>query len=116
MPEILIFKYVAINSIQKKRQPAFLQLTYYRYLEHVGIHEDFHAGYRDKKEFLKWQKRDPVKLLKHKLKRLNVPESDIAKLEKSIDKQVEEGFQWAVNASFPDPSELLKNTLYEQTT
>lgn len=106
----------AINSIQKKGQPAFLQLRYYRYLEHVGVHEDFHAGYRDKKEFLKWQKKDPVKLLEHKLKKLKVPEGDIAKLENSIDRQVEEGFQWAVNAPFPDPSELSKNTYYGQST
>lgn len=105
----------AINSIQKKHQPAFLQLKYYRYLEHVGIHEDFNAGYRSKLEFMKWQKKDPVKLLRNKLKVIKAKEVDIIKLENRINKQVEESFNKAIKASFPDASELLKNTLYEET-
>lgn len=100
----------AIKSIIKKRQPAFLHLKYYRYLEHVGVHEDFNAGYRNKKEFMKWQKRDPVKLLRNKLEDLRI--KDIAKLEDRINKQVEVSFQKALEAPFPDPSELLKNTFY----
>lgn len=106
----------AINSIQEKHQPAFLHLKYYRYLEHVGVHEDFHAKYRDKKEFLKWQKKDPVKILQNKLKKTRVSNIEIVKLEERINKQVHESFQKAKIAAFPDSSELLKNTFYEQTT
>ena len=105
----------ATRSIQIKHQPAFLHLKYYRYLEHVGIHEDFDAGYRNKKEFTKWQKKDPIKLLRNKLKDLKVKDVIISKLEDRINKQVEESFQKAIKAPFPDSSELLKNTLYEQT-
>lgn len=103
----------AIRSIQTTGQPAFLQLTYYRYLEHVGVHEDFDAGYREKKEFLKWQRKDPIKLLKHKLKTLHISDRDIAKLENSIDNQILKSFERAVHAPFPDPSELTKHTYYE---
>lgn len=105
----------AIRSIKKKHQPAFIQLKYYRYLEHVGIHEDFDAGYRSKKEFTKWQKKDPVKLLRDKLKAIKVKDVDIIKLENLINKQVEESFQKAIKAPFPESSELLENTLYGQT-
>ncbi|TSC88510.1 MAG: Pyruvate/2-oxoglutarate dehydrogenase complex,dehydrogenase (E1) component, alpha subunit [Microgenomates group bacterium Gr01-1014_7] len=105
----------AINSIQKKHRPAFLHLKYYRYLEHVGVHEDFHAGYRTKLEFMEWQKKDPVKLLRNKLKDVKVKDMDIIELEERINKQVEESLQKAKKAPFPDPSELLKNTFYEQT-
>lgn len=105
----------AINSIQKKHQPAFLYLKYYRYLEHVGVHEDFNAGYRNKKEFTKWQKRDPIKLLRNKLKDLKVKDVIISKLEDRIDRKVEKSFQKALTAPFPDSSELLKNTFYERT-
>ena len=104
----------AVNSIQKKHQPAFLQLRYYRYLEHVGVHEDFNAGYRSKLEFLEWQKKDPVRLLRNKLKAIKVKDADIIKLEDHINKQVEESFKKAIRAPFPDASELLKNTFYEQ--
>ncbi len=100
----------AINSIQKKHQPAFLHLKYYRYLEHVGIHEDFNAGYRSKKEFAKWQKKDPVRLLRKKLQRLMIKEEDILSLESQIDEQVEKSFRLAIDAPFPDSSEVLKNT------
>lgn len=106
----------AINSIQKKHQPAFMYLKYYRYLEHVGVHEDFNAGYRSNKEFKKWQKKDPVMLLKNKLRAVKVKDVDILKLENCINKQVEKSFQKAIDAPFPEPSELLKNTFYEQTT
>ena len=103
-----------IDSIQKKHQPAFLQLKYYRYLEHVGIHEDFNSGYRSKLEFTRWQKKDPVKLLRNKLKTIKVNGLDIIKLENRINKQVVKSFNKAIKASFPDASELLRNTLYEQ--
>lgn len=106
----------ATRSIQKKHQPAFLHLKYYRYLEHVGVHEDFNAGYRSKLEFMKWQKKDPVKLLRNKLKDIKVKDINIIKLEDRINKQVEKSFRKAIEALFPDPSELLKNTFYEQTT
>lgn len=106
----------AIHSIQEKQQPAFLHLKYYRYLEHVGVHEDFNAGYRTKLEFMEWQKKDPVKLLRNKLKEAKIKNMDIIKIEDQINKQVEESFQKAIKAPFPDPSELLKNTFYESTT
>lgn len=103
----------AIKAIQKKHIPAFLQLKYYRYLEHVGVHEDFNAGYRNKKDSIKWRKKDPVKLLRNKLKELKISETGIMKFEEHINKQVEKSFQKALKATFPDSSELLKNTFYE---
>lgn len=106
----------AINSIHKKHQPAFLHLKYYRYLEHVGVHEDFNAGYRTKLEFIKWQKKDPVKVLRKKLKDIKIKDNIIIQLEDRIKKQVEESLRKAQKAPFPDISELLKNTFYEQTT
>ena len=102
----------ATASIQKKHQPAFIHLKYYRYLEHVGVHEDFNAGYRSKKDFMKWQKKDPVKLLRNKLKKVKVKDMDIIKLENHIRIQVEKSFQKAKKDPFPNPSELLKNTFY----
>lgn len=106
----------AISSINKKVQPAFLHLNYYRYLEHVGVHEDFNAGYRSKKEFMKWQKKDPVKLLRKKLNSMKVKDSEILRVENKINKQTEESLQKALAAPFPNTSELLKNTLYEQSS
>ena len=104
----------SINSIQEKHQPAFLHLKYYRYLEHVGVHKDFDAGYRSEEEFMNWEKKDPVTLLRNKLKEAKVNDMEIMQLEERINKQVEESFQKAKTSPFPDSSELLKNTFYEQ--
>ena len=102
----------AIDSIQRKHRPAFLNLKYYRYLEHVGVHEDFDAGYRTRSEFLSWQKKDPVKLLRNKLLVIGIKEMDIEKLEKRLEKQVEQSLRKAMQDPFPKSSELLKNTFY----
>lgn len=104
----------AMRSIRVKKRPAFLHLKYYRYLEHVGVHEDFNAGYRSKKEYIKWQRKDPVKLLRAKLKQIKVSDAEIAKLEKRINEQVQESLQKAIEAPFPDSSELLRNTFFTQ--
>lgn len=111
--QIYILTLRAIHAIQEEHQPAFLHLQYYRYLEHVGVHEDFNAGYRTKKEFMKWQKKDPVTLLRNKLKEVRLNDMEIRKLEERINRQVEKSFQKAIVAPFLDSSELLKNTFYD---
>jgi pyruvate dehydrogenase E1 component alpha subunit len=105
----------SIDSIQKKHRPSFLYLKYYRYLEHVGIHEDFQAGYRDRKELVKWQKKDPVKVLRNKLVKAHVPEKNIEVLESKVKKQVQKSLEKAMTASFPNAHELVNNTFYEKS-
>ena len=57
-----IFQLVKSSLKKFNDGPVFMSLKYYRYLEHVGTEEDFGAGYRDKKEFLKWRRNDPVEM------------------------------------------------------
>ena len=61
----------------------FLHLKYYRYLEHVGVFEDFKAGYRSKDVFEKWKKLDPVQLQRTKLLK-DFQEKEIIDVEKEI--------------------------------
>ena len=114
--EIYMLTLRAIDEIKKKRRPAFLYTRYYRYLEHVGVHEDFHAGYRSEKEFKKWKKNDPVKLLRKKISDAKVNDKNVIYIEQNIKKQVLKSLQKAVKASSPTASELFKNIFYEQTT
>lgn len=103
----------AISSIRKRGKPAFLHLHYYRYLEHVGIHEDFDKGYRSKKEFLKWQKIDPVTILRKKITSAGVRETEIQKLEQDIIRESQKSLNKALKAPFPEAAELTKHTFYE---
>jgi TPP-dependent pyruvate/acetoin dehydrogenase alpha subunit len=97
----------AAEKMRSTKRPAFLRLRWYRYLEHVGINEDFDAGYRSREDFLKWQKVDPIalqrrKLLQHRL----ISEGGIKELEATLDRQVEAGVQSAKAAPLSDSSEV----------
>ena len=90
----------ALNMMQENSHPSFLHLKYYRYLEHVGVFEDFDAGYRSREEFEKWFMVDPIRLQREKLLR-NAFEDDVIALEKEINEQVEKSRIRAEEAPFP---------------
>jgi len=94
-----------LTKMRKSTKPGFLHLKYYRYLEHVGVNEDFEAGYRSKKDFLPWQKADPVKLQRTRLLKLGVKEEKIVLLEREIDQQIQNSINKAKQAPFPKPVE-----------
>jgi pyruvate dehydrogenase E1 component alpha subunit len=90
----------AIKVMQTSHKPVFLYLRYYRYLEHVGVFEDFKAGYRSREEFEKWLKVDPVHLQRIKLLRV-IKEGEINSLEREVNQQVESSRLKAKQAEFP---------------
>jgi TPP-dependent pyruvate/acetoin dehydrogenase alpha subunit len=98
----------AIESIKTKRQPCFLNLSYYRYLEHVGVQEDFHCGYRSKNEFENWLKVDPLKRQREKLLKMGCREEELQKLEGAIGHQVARSIELAKQAPFADDEELYR--------
>jgi TPP-dependent pyruvate/acetoin dehydrogenase alpha subunit len=100
----------AIQLMKSSGRPAFLHLKYYRYLEHVGVNEDFAAGYRDPAEFERWRNIDPVDLQRKKLLRW-YSEDDIRRTESAIDRQVEESVRRAESAEFGPAAELYEDVL-----
>lgn len=101
----------AIGHIKTVGQPCFLHLKYYRYLEHVGVREDFDAGYRSRAEFEKWRKRDPILLQRNKLKQQGCSEEELIKIEESINQKIDMSLKKAKEASFID-----KSVLYDEVT
>jgi TPP-dependent pyruvate/acetoin dehydrogenase alpha subunit len=85
-----------------------MELKYYRYLEHVGICEDFDAGYRSKKEFMQWYGKDPIKLQRAKLLKLNSGNAYIKKIEDRIEQDINKSIASAKKARFSSPSELYR--------
>lgn len=98
----------AIKKIKEGKQPCFIHLKYYRYLEHVGINEDFEAGYRSKDEFDEWYKRDPVKLQRERLKSIGYKEEEIRDIEVEIENQINSSIVKAKEAPFAKGRELYK--------
>lgn len=88
-----------------KNGPVFMSLKYYRYLEHVGINEDFNAAYRDKKEFLEWKKVDPIDLQRRRLTGAGFF-GEVVKIEIDILNQIENAVDLAKNAPYPKLEQL----------
>ncbi|MBI3991332.1 MAG: thiamine pyrophosphate-dependent dehydrogenase E1 component subunit alpha [Candidatus Omnitrophica bacterium] len=97
-----------LEELRNDSGPVFLHLKYYRYCEHVGIAEDFNAGYRLRAEFEEWKKRDPLLLQRNKLINLGFSEDEIIKIEKEVNVRIEGSIKRAQNAPFPDKNELYK--------
>ena len=99
----------AIKLIKTKQMPCFIHLKYYRYLEHVGVNEDFDAGYRAREEFEEWYQKDPVNLQRAKLLKQGIKEEEIVRIEGVLNSQIENSIRLAKEAPFAEASELYKN-------
>lgn len=108
----------ALEHIRKQQTPVFMHLKYYRMLQHIGINSDFddHApepkggfekkGYRSQEEYLRWLKKDPIKIARAKLRKLGVQVEMLQNIEHGIDRRVLQSIMKAQKAKFPDKSEL----------
>ncbi len=101
----------ALRFMRQTERPYFMHLRYYRYLEHVGIGEDFRAGYRTRHEFGKWLERDPLYLQFVKLLAYGITEGELLDLKEEIDEQIRNSIEAAKSANYPDASELRKGVL-----
>jgi TPP-dependent pyruvate/acetoin dehydrogenase alpha subunit len=107
----LIYKLTckATALVKTTQMPCFMHLRYYRYLEHVGVNEDFDAGYRSREEFEEWYKRDPINLQRKRLLKFGITEEEIVAIEKEIDKRIEASIELAKEAIFAEVNELYKD-------
>lgn len=100
----------AIRTLQQTGRPSFMHLRYYRYLEHVGVNDDFSAGYRDRAEYERWRALDPLELQRRKLRQW-LSDDDILRAESAIDDQVLRSVRRAEAAPFSGPEELHADVL-----
>lgn len=99
----------AIKLAKVNQKPCFLHLKYYRYLEHVGVNEDFDAGYRSREEFENWRKKDPIDLQRIKLLKLGIKKERLRKIEKEIDARITNSIKLAQKAPFVKDSEVYRD-------
>lgn len=108
--DILAVHAIAQKLVERARRgegPAFLLCNTYRYYgHHVG---DIQRGYyRSKEEEQEWRAhRDPLKLLAARLIEENVVEASVfEQIEEQVKADIAAGVEFALNAPFPDPSEV----------
>jgi TPP-dependent pyruvate/acetoin dehydrogenase alpha subunit len=89
--------------------PAFLICNTYRFRgHHVG---DLDRAYRSREEETEWiEHRDPLKIMSEWLIGEKTVKVDILEsIEKEISTEIADGVEFALNAPFPDPNEVMKN-------
>ncbi len=96
-----------VERARRGEGPAFLVCNTYRYYgHHVG---DIQRGYyRSKEEEQEWRAhRDPLKLLSARLIEQKLAEPAIfEQIEQRVQAEIAAGVEFALNAPFPDPSEV----------
>jgi TPP-dependent pyruvate/acetoin dehydrogenase alpha subunit len=98
-----------VDKIRTEHRPGMLHLEYYRYLEHVGVNEDFDTGYREKAEAEKWYIRDPVNTMREEVVRRRGTFA-ATNIEKEVDELVAEAIVAAKADQFPGESEVCEGT------
>lgn len=87
-------------------RPALLHLRCCRYLEHVGVGDDWGAGYRAREELERWQARDGLALVRARLLSAGHAEAELEGITRRIEDELTAAVAAAKAAPFPAPAEL----------
>ena len=102
----------AMANAKAERRPAFLNIKCCRYLEHVGINEDWNIGYRDKSVSALWLVRDSLKIQRERLLGNGMSEAKLVEAESEIDRSIRASVRNASVAPVPTPELLYDGVFY----
>lgn len=100
-----------LSRMKQDRQPGCLHLPYYRLLEHVGVQEDFSAGYRSRPSLDEWKEADPVERLRAELIALGYPSIELEAVQTAIDHDIAASVARARAAPYPPAEALYQDVL-----
>lgn len=86
-----------VAEVRAGRSPQLIEILTFRYREHVGVGDDFDAGYRDRNNLLAWQAQDPL-VIREDLKE---------KYRAEISLEIDDAVRFAEDSPWPEPCELL---------
>jgi len=100
----------AISKIRGGEGPYFLEFTTYRWREHCGPNYDNHIGYRSEEEYLVWKEKDPIPLFENiLLSEGSITKEKINKMNKLIEIEIQNAFDFAEKSPFPDSKDAYKH-------
>lgn len=103
----------ALAKVAEKPRPVLMHIKCCRYLEHVGIYEDWHLGYRAQTERADWQAKDSLRTQRERLKQQGNSEADLETLEHDVDQIVRRSVQRAAQAPVPTLDRLHHGVFHE---
>ena len=99
----------AVNTINLRGGPVFLEFKTYRWREHCGPNYDNTIGYRTEEEFLLWKDRCPIERFKLYLIQHGIIDSDvIEEMSEKIKTEIKRAVQFAKKSDFPRKEELFE--------
>jgi TPP-dependent pyruvate/acetoin dehydrogenase alpha subunit len=99
----------AVANVRAGTGPHFLEVTTYRWREHVGPYEDYHLGYRTKDEAASWLAGDPVRRMAE-----CIEPAERQHIEKEVESEIADAFAFAESSPFPDAVELMTDVFKEE--
>jgi pyruvate dehydrogenase E1 component alpha subunit len=107
----------AAGQCRKGQGPVFIEFITYRMRGHVGPDDNIqgtHTDIRSKEEVEAWRKKDPIRrlesfLIKNKIFRKEILE----RIDREVEKEVEEAHQFAKESLYPNPNEVTKYVFKE---
>lgn len=98
-----------ISFARSGKGPSFIECRAYRWRAHAGAGDELKDEYRKPDEWEEWMKRCPLKDFERLLLENNVlTEEKITQINKTIDAETDEAFDFAKKSSLPDKKELTK--------
>lgn len=98
---------VATERARRGEGPTLIECKTYRQKGHSRFDP---AAYRPKEEVEKWLRKDPIERFQAKLFELGVlNESEAKQIRQDVKKNVEEATKFAIDSSFPEPTEALED-------
>src|SRR5205085_2854510 len=91
----------AVRLIRNGSGPRLLEIPTYRWKEHVGPGEDFHAGYRSIEDAGSWMERDQVAEVAELL-----DTASRQRIEEAVDAEIADAFLFAEASPFPADDQL----------
>jgi pyruvate dehydrogenase E1 component alpha subunit len=97
----------AVRRAREGKGPTLIEAITWR---HHGHFEGENDVYRDPQEHASWLKKDPIPRFREQLlKKQQVTESELEKIEKDVQQEIQETVAFADQSPNPDPGELLED-------
>jgi pyruvate dehydrogenase E1 component alpha subunit len=102
----------AVKRARSNQGPSFIECRTYRMRGHAGSGSDVNLGYRTATEIADWEKRCPVTTFRDKMLTEGlISEQELNNMERTIEAEIDDAFEYARNRPLPLAEHLERNLL-----
>lgn len=100
------------DAVRDGAGPVFVEMKTFRMIEHCGPNNDDHLGYREPSDIEHWKQNDAISKAKQSLVQKGFWTEEFGvEIEKQIASEIDDAFEFALNAPFPT-AEMLGSFTY----